>query len=85
MLNDKTERKRRSFTLEDLQQHAASLGGKCLSKKYVNSTYKMLFECKEEHRWKASALMIFGKKNSKGSWCHKCLKTKSHFNKSSFG
>ena len=67
------EKKRRSFSFEEVQQHALSLGGKCLSKKYVNSTFKMLFECKVEHRWKASALEIFGKKNKKGSWCPKCL------------
>ena len=74
MLAEKNKRKRRSFDLEEIQKHAASLDGKCLSKKYVNSTYKMLFECQEEHRWKASALQIIGKKNSKGSWCPKCLK-----------
>lgn len=73
MTDNKVERKRRSFTFEELKQHAASLGGKCLSKKYVNSTYKMLFECKSEHRWKASALQVLGKKNSKGVWCPKCL------------
>lgn len=72
MTEEKSERKRRSFTFEEVQQYALSLGGKCLSKKYVNSTYKMLFECKEVHRWKASPLDIFGKKNKKGSWCPKC-------------
>ena len=74
MTVEQLKRKRRSFTLEDLKMHASFLGGKCLSKKYINSTYKLLFECKEEHRWKASALEIIGKKNSSGTWCPKCLK-----------
>jgi len=65
-------RKRRSFTLDSLKLHTSSLGGKCLSKKYVNSTYQLLFECQKEHRWKASALQVIGKKNCSGTWCPKC-------------
>ena len=72
MTEEKKERKRRTFTFEEIKAHAASLGGKCLAKKYVNSTYKMLFECKESHRWKASTLDVLGKKNKPGSWCPKC-------------
>jgi len=71
MTDKKPERKRKSFSFEEIKEHAASLEGKCLSKKYVNSTYKMLFECKEKHRWKASTLQLIGK-NNKGIWCPKC-------------
>lgn len=80
-MNQENEpRKRRSFTFDDVKEHAASLGGKCLSKKYVNSTYKMLFECKEVHRWKASPLEIFGKKSRPGAWCPKCKKNEGKKN-----
>lgn len=63
---------RRSFNLEQMQQHAEELGGKCMADKYTNSTYKMLFKCKDGHKWRASALQIMGKKSGVGSWCPKC-------------
>ena len=75
MTIEKKERKRRTFTFDEVKQHASSLGGKCLSKIYVNSTYKMLFECKVAHRWKASTLDVLGKKNKPGTWCPRCPKS----------
>ena len=78
MSDEVIKKPRRSFTFDDVKAHAEKLGGKCLSKKYVNSTYKMLFECKVIHRWKASPLDIFGKKNKKGSWCPKCQDKESY-------
>ncbi len=66
-------KKRRSFNLEELKNHAEKLGGKCLSEKYMNSTYKLLFMCKEGHKWRATPLEIMGKKNNLGRWCPKCM------------
>lgn len=66
---------RRSFNLEVLKKHAEKMGGKCLSTKYINSTYKLLFICKEGHKWRATPLEIMGKKNGPGSWCPKCKRS----------
>ena len=65
---------RRSFNLEILQKHAEKMGGKCLAGKYINSTYKLLFICKEGHKWRATPLEIMGKKSEAGRWCPKCNK-----------
>ncbi len=65
-------KKRRSFDLKDMQEHAASKGGKCLATEYKNSTYRLLFECKCSHKWRATPLEIMGKKNKPGIWCPKC-------------
>ena len=56
------ERKRRSFDLKTMQEHAEKRGGKCLAKEYKNSTYKLLFECSNGHKWRATPLEIMGKK-----------------------
>ncbi len=46
---------------------AAKRNGKCLSKKYINSTTKLLWECSEGHKWEAIPSSIrFGK------WCPYC-------------
>ena len=54
--------------LARLQAHAASLGGRCLSKKYSNSTAKVLWECQLGHRWKATAHSILHQR----TWCPQC-------------
>lgn len=66
------KRNRRSFDLVQMQEHAKKMGGKCLSKEYRNSTYRLLFECACGHKWRATPLEIMGKKNKPGSWCPKC-------------
>ncbi|MBT3583655.1 MAG: hypothetical protein HN509_02005 [Halobacteriovoraceae bacterium] len=66
------EKKRRSFDLNIMQEHAAKLGGKCLSVEYKNSTYRLLFECEKGHKWRATPLEIMGKKSKTGSWCPQC-------------
>ena len=71
---NKPNRNRRSFNLQTMQEHAEKLGGKCLSEKYMNSTYKLLFTCKEGHMWRARPLDIMGKKNRPGTWCPQCNK-----------
>jgi thiol-disulfide isomerase/thioredoxin len=55
------------ITITDLQNIAASKGGKCLSTKYKNTTLKLQFECAAGHRWKAMPGAI-----RQGSWCAKC-------------
>lgn len=54
---------------------AVSKGGKCLSSNYVDAHFKLDWQCKEGHIWKASANGI---KN--GNWCKKCS-TKNLSNK----
>ena len=54
--------------LRRLQAHAASLGGRCLSKKYNNREAKVLWACQLGHRWKASAKSILHQK----TWCPQC-------------
>lgn len=66
-------RKRRSFDLEMVKNKASELEGKCLSEKYINSTYRLLFECKEGHKFKLTPLEIMGKKSKPGKWCPKCI------------
>ena len=42
-------------------------GGKCLSKKYINTKSKLKFECSEVHVWEATPNAVQG-----GTWCPKC-------------
>ena len=59
----------RRGTIEEFQSIAVLNEGKCLSKKYINSTTKLEYQCKRLHRWKAEP------KNTKsGSWCPKCAR-----------
>ena len=56
------------LTIEQMQTIAKERGGKCLSKKYVNSKTKLQWECAEGHRWKAVQYSV----RSLGTWCPKC-------------
>lgn len=53
--------------LKLLQKQAKKLGGICLSKKYVNATTKMLFQCKRGHTWKTTLRNMRA-----GHWCPYC-------------
>ena len=55
-------------TIEMMQNIAKERGGKCLSKKYVNSESKLEWKCAESHKWEATAHSVKNKK----SWCQKC-------------
>lgn len=66
------KKKKRSFDLQTMQDHARKLEGKCLSQKYVNSTFRLLFECKVGHRFRATPLEVMGKKSRPGTWCPRC-------------
>lgn len=59
---------RKKITIEDMRKIAHERGGKCLSSKYVNISYKLEWECKEGHRWFADSNSVKNKK----SWCKKC-------------
>lgn len=62
-------RKYRLHSIEDMQELAKSKGGKCLSKKYINSNSKLKWQCKHGHTWMAnSAQVLIGK------WCFKCAR-----------
>ena len=56
------------LTIGEMRSIAKSNGGKCLSKKYVNSSIKLLWECKYGHQWHATPTKIKNKKQ----WCPKC-------------
>ena len=58
----------RRIGLPRLRAHAASLGGRCLAKSYQNAHEKLLWECKEGHRWKASAHSVM----NGNTWCPQC-------------
>lgn len=57
----------KKLTIEDMHLLASSRGGKCLSKKYVNSQNKLEWECSEGHRWEAVPAKV-----RCGQWCRKC-------------
>ena len=58
-------------TIEGMQKIAKETGGKCLSKKYINSNTKLTWQCKNGHEWKATPGSI-----KQGSWCPACAKKK---------
>ena len=53
--------------IDEMRAIAAEHGGKCLSKKYVNNTTKLEWQCSEGHRWQAIPKTI-----RKGVWCPTC-------------
>jgi len=58
--------------LEKIQEIAESKNGKCLSEVYYGSNNKLLFECKNDHQWKATPTHI-----KRGVWCPVCANNKS--------
>ena len=55
------------LNLEIMRQQAAKLGGKCLSKKYINSGTPLKWQCAEGHEWTAVWDSV-----SKFHWCPIC-------------
>ena len=53
--------------LKNIQLLVKKKGGKCLAKKYVNSSTKMKWKCKKRHEWEAIYNSI-----QQGSWCPYC-------------
>lgn len=58
--------------ISDAIKLAGSRGGVCLSECYINSSTKLLWECKQGHLWPASYNSVRGGKSKKGSWCPVC-------------
>ena len=63
----KKSREKMKLTIAEMRQLAKERGGKCLSKKYVDSNTKLSWECAEKHQWKARPSHI-----KVGHWCSKC-------------
>ena len=57
----------RTLTLVDMQEIAATRGGKCLSQEYVNSQTHLQWVCAKGHKWAAAPSEI-----RRGKWCGKC-------------
>ena len=57
--------------LEDMHLLAKNKNGKCLSKEYVNSKTKMIWQCDKAH-------IFLSKPNDvqQGHWCPKCSRTR---------
>jgi len=54
-------------TIEDMQDLAATRGGRCLSLKYVDSKTAIEWECGQGHRWPATPAQV-----AYGTWCPHC-------------
>ena len=65
--SSKRSGKLRSATIEDIHKIALERGGKCLSRKYVNSHSPLSWECASGHRWESPATNI-----KSGNWCPEC-------------
>jgi hypothetical protein len=57
-------------TIEQMQQLAASRGGKCLSATYTSNRAKLLWQCSEGHQWEASPDVTA----NRGQWCSTCAR-----------
>ena len=57
----------KKLTIEEMQVLAKYHGGKCLSKKYINQSTHLDWECAKGHRWKAQPRHI-----KHTSWCPEC-------------
>ncbi len=60
---------RHNGTLEEMHKIAEGRGGKCLSRKYINSQTKLTWKCEKGHQWKAIPRHI-----KHGSWCPLCAR-----------
>ena len=69
------KRNRIQHDIEEMQKIAASYGGKCLSKEYMNSNIKLEFECRLGHKFNKRPGNIIHQK----VWCPEC-KAQLNFN-----
>jgi len=58
------------LTIQEMHAIAKSRGGKCLSKKYVDSSTELKWECAKGHRWLATP----GTVKHHLRWCNECKK-----------
>ena len=54
--------------IEKMQFLAHAKEGKCLSNEYINSKIPLRWQCKNGHRFRATADSVI-----QGSWCRKCI------------
>jgi hypothetical protein len=54
--------------LQEIKAIAKERGGLCLSEIYVNSATRVLWQCKEGHKWLAKPTDV----KNRGTWCRKC-------------
>ncbi|MBD1904049.1 hypothetical protein NDI37_25845 [Funiculus sociatus GB2-A5] len=57
----------RAKILEELREIAKERGGHCLANEYINSTSKLLFECKHRHQFESCRDYL-----KAGNWCPFC-------------
>ena len=60
-------------TLRQMQKIAASRGGECLSREYLNQKEPMQWKCSAGHLWTAAASAI-----KCGKWCSRCTAVAKH-------
>ena len=60
------------YTISDCIASAKKRGGYCLSKKYYDNKFPMIWKCSDGHVWKTSAANVVGQ----NSWCRKCYNNK---------
>ena len=61
----------RKSTLPAMRRLAKRRGGRCLSRRYIDSRTPLSWRCRLGHCWKAMATNV-----SKGSWCPECAHRK---------
>jgi hypothetical protein len=57
------------FHIEDMRIIAQQLGGKCLSRVYINNYTALEWMCEKGHRWAADYRII-----QQGGWCMQCAR-----------
>ena len=55
------------LTLQEFRSLAASKGGRCLSRRYINKATVLRWRCARGHRWSAQPGPV-----KRGTWCAKC-------------
>ena len=63
--------RKKKLTIEEMQEVALERGGKCLSKKYINTHTKLKWQCHLLHTWEAEPNSI-----KRGTWCPVCAGVK---------
>ena len=63
----KKNSEKQKLSITEMYDIARKRNGKCLSKEYINSKTKLLWECEFEHKWEATPKEI-----KRGRWCPSC-------------
>ena len=57
----------KKLSIDSCDKLAANKNGKCISREYKNAHTKMLFECKNKHKWETTYANVYS-----GKWCPTC-------------